>query len=526
MKYVLKADEMKRCDQNTIKGIGIPSMVLMERAALAVCEEITATRKKINKALIVAGMGNNGGDGLAVGRLLALQGAQVTFYMAGSHEKMSEETKKQALILKNLGISIQSKLEDMEYDMVVDALFGVGLSREIQGDFAEIVLKINRYRQQGAFICSVDIPSGICADTGKILGCGVRADLTVTFGFVKRGHLLYPGKSYAGMLKVKDIGILKESFFGEKPQAFCYEAADIPKLLPVRAEDGNKGTFGKALLIAGSYDMSGACILCAKAVLRAGAGMVKIITPACNRQIIQIALPEAMLYTFGEMPCREKVEEAFDWADVAVAGPGMGTDESARMLMEYVLEQKKIPVVIDADGLNLLAAHKELEILAADGAGEKLILTPHPGELGRLLKTGKEEYLRQREQLVVKLAEKFGCTVAAKDAVTLVVQAGRREIYINTSGNDGMAAAGSGDVLAGIIGGLLAQRMEVFKAVCAGSYLHGVAGDKAAVWMGHYGMTATDIINAFTNITNIAVRRGPVGNKNENREQDTGEFES
>ena len=214
----------------------------------------------------------------------------------------------------------------------------------------------------------------------------------------RSGHLLYPGKKYTGMLKVKDIGIPKEAFFGKKPQAFCYESQDIPMILPVRALDGNKGTFGKVILIAGSRDMSGACLLCAKAVLRAGAGMVKIITPACNREIVQIALPEAMLYTFEETPCREKLWEAFSWADVAVAGPGMGTDENARMLMEYVLEQNRIPTVIDADGLNLLAAHKELEKHAENGAGKNLILTPHPGELGRLLKTGKEEYRREREQ--------------------------------------------------------------------------------------------------------------------------------
>ncbi len=512
MKYVLKADEMKMCDQNTIKRVGLPSMALMERAALAVCEEIAATEQKMDKALVVAGVGNNGGDGLAAGRLLALQGVQVTFYMAGSPEKMSEETKKQVFILKNLGISIQSKLDDAEYDMVVDALFGIGLSREVQGDYAEIIQKINRYRQQGAFICCVDIPSGICADTGKILGCGVQADLTVTFGFIKRGHLLYPGKKYTGMLKVKDIGIPKEAFFGKKPQAFCYESQDIPMILPVRALDGNKGTFGKVILIAGSRDMSGACLLCAKAVLRAGAGMVKIITPACNREIVQIALPEAMLYTFEETPCREKLWEAFSWADVAVAGPGMGTDENARMLMEYVLEQNRIPTVIDADGLNLLAAHKELEKHAENGAGKNLILTPHPGELVRLLKTGKEEYRREREQLVLKLAGKFGCTVAAKDAATLVAQAGRKEIYINTSGNDGMAAAGSGDVLAGIIGGLLAQGMKAFEAACAGVYLHGAAGNKAAEWMGHYGMTATDIIDAFAKITNITVGKEQVKN--------------
>lgn len=494
MKYVLKAHEMKAYDRDTSERIGIPSMVLMERAALAAAEVITRKGYVPGKVLIAAGCGNNGGDGLAIGRLLALQGAEVTFWVAGDQAKMSAETKAQAAILKNLGFSIQSNFERKEYDMVIDALFGIGLSRNVEGVYYDAIESINACRRKGAVILSVDIPSGVCADTGRILGNAVRADLTVTFAFIKRGHLLYPGREYTGERIVKDIGIHKQSFGKEPPGAFCYERSDVSKLLPQRRPDGNKGTFGKVLLVAGSRDMAGACILCGSSILKTGAGMVKIITPSCNREIVQNAVPEAMLYTFDEAPDKKMVQKSLDWADVIVAGPGMGTDQNAYLLLKDILEEGREPVVLDADAFNLLAAHEKLRMLAAEYGAGKMVLTPHPGELVRLAAASMEEYQKRREELVYMLAKEFGCVVAAKDAATMVAQAGRRELYINTSGNDAMAGAGSGDVLAGVIGGLLAQKKEVFDAACLGVYLHGLAGEEASFKEGRYGTTASDII--------------------------------
>lgn len=494
MKYILKAHEMKEYDRDTSERIGIPSMVLMERAALAVVDAALEKRQRPKNVLVVAGTGNNGGDGLAVGRLLALKGAEVTFFMPGMPEKMSVETKAQAFILKNLGFSIQSKLEVKEYDMVIDALFGIGLSRDVEGEYLRAIEKINDCGRRGAFVCSVDIPSGICADTGRVLGKGVRADLTVTFAFAKRGQLLYPGKEYTGKLAVKDIGITEKSFVRGKPDAFCYEKSDVERLLPRRRPDGNKGTFGKVLLIGGSYDMSGACILCGNSILRCGAGMVKIITPSCNREIIQTTFPEAMLYTFDDTPDLKQVQRSVEWADVIVAGPGMGTGKNAALLTEYVLRQSKCPMVLDADAINLIAANEKVRILAAEYEPGKLILTPHPGELMRLMGRGMEEYYDNREKIISELAIEFSCIIAAKDAATMVVQAGRKEVYINTSGNDGMACAGSGDVLAGMIGGLLAQKADVFEGVCLGVYLHGIAGEEASAKIGRRAVLASDII--------------------------------
>lgn len=494
MNYILKAHEMKEYDRDTSERIGIPSMVLMERAALSVVDAVLKNRQLPGKVLVAAGAGNNGGDGLAVGRLLALKGSEVTFFMAGAPEKMSEETKAQASIIKNLGFSIQSKLEVKEYDMVIDALFGIGLSRDVEGEYLKAIEKINDCGHRGAFICAVDIPSGICTDTGRILGGAVRADMTVTFAFAKRGHLLYPGREYTGKLVVKDIGITQQSFRRGEPEAFCYERRDVERLFPKRRPDGNKGTFGKVLLLAGSHDMGGACILCGSSILRTGAGMVKIITPSCNREIVQQTFPEAMLYTFEEMPDLKQVRSSMDWADVIVAGPGMGTGQNAGLLIEYVLREGKCPMVLDADALNLIAAHGELRMLAAAYESGKLILTPHPGELVRLAKTDMEEYHKQREGILSELAGELGCIIIGKDAVTITVQAGRKEVYINTSGNDGMATAGSGDVLAGMIGGLLAQKADAFDAACLGVYLHGLAGEEASLKNGRRSVVASDLI--------------------------------
>ena len=277
----------------------------------------------------------------------------------------------------------------------------------------------------------------------------------------------------------------------------------MPDLLPRRNPAGNKGTFGKVLLIAGSRDMSGACTLSGTGVLRAGAGMVKIITPDCNREIIQTTLPEAMLYTFQGTPDKSRVEKALAWADVLVAGPGLGQDEIAFRLMEQVMENKNLPMVIDADGLNLISAQNRLKNLLALRPPRTTILTPHPGELVRLMGTDMEGYRADREGLARRLAEKSGCIVAAKDAVTMVTGPGRKEIYMNTSGNDGMACAGSGDVLAGITGGLLAQGMECFEGACLGVYLHGLAGDEASRRKGRFGMTASDIAKALPGVMHI-----------------------
>lgn len=500
MKYAVTAAEMKLYDQKTISEIGIPSLVLMERAALETVRVLLAERKEMKRVLIVAGTGNNGGDGLAVGRMLASLGAKVTFLIAGNWERLSKETALQKDILLNSGFSILRKMENEEYDIVIDALFGIGLSREVEGEYAGWIQTINDMKQRGTYVCSLDIPSGICADTGKVMGCAVRADLTAAFAFAKRGELLYPGREYAGKLVVCDIGIPSVVLENQYPGAAYLEREDAIRKLPERKPDGNKGTFGKVLLIAGRRDMCGACILVGSSAFKAGAGMVKIITPECNREILQSTLPEAMLYSYGDMPETEQLREALEWADVAAVGPGLGMDDAARFMIRYCLENSVIPLVLDADALNLIGLDQELAKLLAHKNGENIVLTPHPGELVRILEIDMEKYQADRMEVIQEALSRYGCILTAKDAVTITAEKNAKELLINTSGNDGMAVAGSGDVLTGIISGLIAQKMSCFEAAGLGVYLHGLAGEEACRSNGRYGMMAMDIVKQLPKV--------------------------
>ncbi|MCM1569544.1 MAG: NAD(P)H-hydrate dehydratase [Roseburia sp.] len=493
MQYLVTAQEMKRYDQNTIEKIGVPGMVLMERAALALRETLMEELGNLSgkRALIVAGMGNNGGDGLALGRLLQEAGCLVEIFCVGSQEKASLQWQEQRRILENYSVAFVSNPAGREYNIIVDALFGVGLDRAVEGVWKEAVKLMNGL---SGLKLAVDMPSGIHSDTGVVLGCAFLADVTVTFGFCKLGLCRYPGREYGGRIKTADIGINERAFFGEEPMFYALDE-EPAALLPHRRADGNKGTFGKALVIAGSRNMAGAAVLAARACCRIGAGMVKVISPEENRVIIQEALPEA-LYGTGE-----ETEPEFAWADVVAIGPGLSKSHRARELLRRSVEETQKPLVIDADALNLLSEDQELseELSCQCGKGRVCILTPHVGELARLLALCMEETPEIRllkEELPVYaglLAERLHCIVAAKDARTFICAEGHK-CCVNLRGNSGMAAAGSGDVLTGVIAGLLAQGMEPFGAACAGAALHGCAGDRAAEKHGEHGCMAGDIV--------------------------------
>lgn len=485
MKYLVTSEEMKKYDNNTIEKIGIPGMVLMERAALAVSEEITKRFREKNAAeisvLVLAGVGNNGGDGLALARLLTEKGIRTDVWCVGNEDKASGQWKQQREILRHYSVSMSSKAPDSEYTILVDALFGVGLSREVGGEYAKA---IENFNQRRGYRIAVDVPSGLNADTGRVSGCAVKADLTVTFGFCKRGLVLYPGCEYAGEVVTADIGITERSFFGEAPDMFYYDEP-VRNLLPARAPDGNKGTFGKVLLVAGSVNMAGAAVLAAKAAYRAGAGMVKVITPSQNRVILQETVPEALSGT------AEDLRESLKWADAVAVGPGIGKSEEAKECLEIVVSESRLPLLIDADGLNLLAEDGKLQNVLSAREGN-VILTPHVGELSRL--TG-ESIASLKEDLAFyakQVAERFHAVVAAKDARTFIC-AEHSATCVNVRGNSGMATAGSGDVLAGVIAGLLAQRMKPFGAASVGVYVHALAGEYAAESLGEYAVMAGDI---------------------------------
>lgn len=495
MRYIVTSKEMKEYDSYTIEQIGIPSLLLMERAAMEMTAVLMRKVSPGSRVIVFAGTGNNGGDALAVGRLLAQKGAKVDFFMPGERTKTTLETRKQLKILENSGFSIHSNLENTEYDIVIDGLFGIGLKRNIEGVYLQAVTEINELKEAGAFVAAVDIPSGISADTGEVMGDAVNADITVSFGYAKAGHYLYPGRQYTGELFVRDIGLAKDALKHQTPSYFTFSDKEIGELLPERNPAGNKGTFGKVLVFAGSVNMCGAALLCAKSVLRAGAGMVKIIAPEQNRVIIQTALPEAMLFTYGKRIDTKALKEAADWADVLVCGPGIGRSEQAAYLLHKLFAWKDKFVVLDADALNLISERKELKEEVLQYEKGHIIMTPHPGEFVRLSRISMEEYLSDRREALKNLAEEYGCVIVGKDAVTMVAAADYgKMLYMNTTGNDGMATAGSGDVLAGIIGGLWAQGMAGFSAACTGVLIHGVAGDKAAERKGRYGTTASDIV--------------------------------
>lgn len=515
IKYLVSAEEMRKFDNYTIDEIGIPGMVLMERAALSVVDGMKTAITDLTKKsiLVICGVGNNGGDGLAVARLLCDLNCKVDVVLVGSEDKCSEQTARQLAILKKYvqlypNVNLYNN-ENMlpfsmcrEYSIIVDALFGVGLSRDITGEYLKWIEAVN---VSDAYVVAVDVPSGINADDGRCMGAAVKADLTVTFAFAKRGLYLLPGKEYAGKILCADIGITDKSFNGSKPQCFAYSDA----FLPARDTYGNKGTFGKLLVIAGSKDMCGACILCAKAAYRVGAGMVKIITVEDNREIIQSTFPEAMLLTYGAEGCSEaELSASLSWADGIVIGPGMGQSDICGNIFEYVLAHADNTVILDADALNILSGRKDLQRLVKERKlrfpNSITVITPHQGELSRL--TGKTiPELKTAPVLnATETANMLDCIVVNKDAITVVCDT-NGEFYINTSGNCGMATAGSGDVLAGILGGILVQKQNgcknTLESVAECVYLHGYAGDLAAKRVGEHAMLAGDIINSLKEIS-------------------------
>lgn len=497
MEYLVTAAEMKRYDTITSEHFKVPSIVLMERAALACLQVITDRQAQLEKAfagsgmapgrrvLVVAGCGNNGGDGFALGRLLMQEGFFVDFVLAGEETGATQQTALQLESVRAYGGKIGRSLPDAEYDIIIDALFGVGLTREIGGFYRECVEYING---RNAFVLSVDIPSGIHADSGAVMGAAVYADITVTFGFRKLGVFLYPGARHAGKVLCFPIGITQDSFLDQLPSFFTF-TGPVKELMPGRIADGNKGTFGKVALLAGSEGMAGAAVLCAEGAFAAGCGMVKVVGPAANRPVLHQALPEAMV--------TEQIGEAAAWADVIAAGPGLSTKEKAKEQLACVLEETDCPLILDADAINLLSEDRALldSLIGRQqkpAAGRKLALTPHPGELARLSGCSTKEVAADPVRFLREWADRLQAVILCKGARTFVTSPKGR-IYVNGSGNSGMATAGSGDVLTGMIAALAAQESSLFDAVCVGVYLHGLAGDRAAHCKSEYSMKAGDI---------------------------------
>lgn len=527
MQYIADAREAKEIDGISIQKIGIPSFVFMERAALKVADCVAGfADKEKDSILVVCGMGNNGGDGVAAGRILMEQGFEVVIALLGDEKNASEEMKQQLFIARNLSVPVITDPVIAEYTIIIDAIFGIGLSRDIKGDFAGVIAEIN---EAAATVVSIDIPSGIDASTGKVLGTAVQADYTVTFGVNKRGLILFPGTLYTGKVFVEDIGFPRSAVEEAAPAVFSYEREDIAKLFPKRITRSNKGSYGSTLIIAGSKQISGAAYFAAAAAYRMGSGLVKVFTHENNRLMLQTKLPEALLTTYQgterlpetymddtfydeeeDVPFLEQdsekeesavfvkqLQNELSRASSVVIGPGLGTSRMAELLLHEVLKITNIPVLIDADGLNLLSRFPEY--FNEDGRiqlSDNFVLTPHLKEMSRLIGNEVEEI----QENLINTACRYtkGATLVLKDART-VVSDGMR-IYLNQSGNNALAKGGSGDVLSGMIGGLLARGMEPFRAAALGVYLHGLTAEEYVKEGSFSTMLASDILEELAKI--------------------------
>ena len=501
MEYIVDSDKMKSIDKYTMEVIKIPPLVLMERAALEIAKKVKLYIEKEDRILVVCGPGNNGADGVAAGRILFLQGYHVAILLTFERENCSEQMKTQLTIAQNLGISIDNSNTICEYNIIIDALFGIGLSKPIGGKLADLIQEIN---ESNLRVFSVDMPSGISADTGRIMNTAVKTDYTITFGYMKQGLLLYPGADFAGNISVVDIGFPAVALDSVKPDTFYYSTKDL-SLLPKRLKHGHKGTFGKVLVIAGSEGMSGAAYLSAKACLKTGAGMVKVFSASSNRSIVQTLLPEAL---FASYDTEDNILSAIGWADVIVIGPGLGLSNKAEKLLDEVIKpQVKADLIIDADAINILA--NRLDAGGNLSINERIdrlssilpttsILTPHPMELSRLLGLPMDYISDNIFDIVKQCSYNNELVYVLKNARTIVAYSSKK--YINISGNNGMATAGSGDVLTGIIAGLMAQGMKAFEAATLAVYIHGLAGDLAATKIGEYSLMAGDIVNSISDV--------------------------
>lgn len=532
MQYLVTADKMKTCDRNTTEHFGIPSIVLMERAALAVAARISEWRSAIRtqrayNVLIVSGHGGNGGDGIAIGRILYQHGYRVQIALVDDKDTnpdtVSEKKSATAYgIPMDTFSNVRANKSQMEWDIIVDAVLGIGCTHDVEGEYAEAVMYINeckKIKDESTLVVAVDIPSGIDTDTGSIHKLAVRADMTVTFNFAKIGQLLYPGTEYCGQLFVEDVGITVDGFMGNLPEYFFFDE-DPEELLPRRVGDGNKGTFGKVLIIAGNDKVSGACLLSTQAALHTGAGMVKVISTLANVEVIKQNIPEAMFDSYANIETDDNINkieniliENMKWASTIVIGPGMGTGLISKNIVRIVLEKFDKYLVLDADALNIIAEDIEIRELArkySKSGDKQMIITPHVAEFSRLYSSAfpnadKKSYgvYDVKENILewpLRLAEYLQCSVICKDARSVVADVNKKQMYVNISGNSGMATAGSGDVLAGVLGALLARRMGGFQTACIGTYIHGLAGNRAASRVGEYYMTASDIIKELANV--------------------------
>lgn len=500
---IVTGKQMKEIDRTAIEDFKIPGLKLMETAGQKVYDVILEEIKDLKSAevTVLCGAGNNGGDGYVIARKLHSSFIHTKVYSTVDITKLSGDAKVNYLELIKLGVTVEEisgmNFEKLERDVlnsavVVDAILGTGINRDIDEKTKDIIAFANVNSKK---IISVDIPSGVGAADGKIYGTAIRAYKTVTFQLPKLGCVIYPGAEFTGALVVTDIGIPEDVIFSKASNYFLIDESYVKMMIRKRKKNIHKGTCGTLLIIAGSKGMAGAAILCARAALRSGAGLVKMAVPPALNDIIQISVPEAVCISLWDEDNEQNELKNLDIlyqsacdSDAVIIGPGLGKSPCILKVIKKIIGECQLPVIIDADGINALQG--ALDILKK--AKASIVLTPHPGEMGRLVGCPAKEINENRIDLPQRYAVEWGISLVLKGAAT-VVASRDRSLFINTSGNPGMATGGSGDVLSGIIASLAAQGIYYDDAARAGVYLHGRAGDIMAEKVGEYGLIASDL---------------------------------
>lgn len=509
MLKILSGKQMREIDRKAIEELKIPGIILMENAGRSVCEQvieiIDSTKNEINSVLVICGKGNNGGDGFVAARHLIENNIQTTVISIAMKDNLSASALINHNILEHFAEIIYfeeiglDKLRNMvsESGIIIDAILGTGLNSPVKGNIKDIINSVNEYAED--FIVAVDIPSGINSDTGEIMDVAIVADYTITFHAIKSGLVNYPGAKYSGETIVSPIGIPEFLTEGADFNSRLITENYIHNTLPIRQESSHKGTFGKVFNVAGSAGMTGAAYLCALSSLKAGAGYSILAAPQSIVPIISSMTPEIVYVSLDETDEKAVSERALDKAleksrdaDIYLIGPGLGTDKSTIEFVSQFIQQltdRGKSIIADADALNCLALRENNFYLQSNS-----LITPHPKELSRLMNIPVEEILKDRIKYARIAAEKFNTIVVLKGAHTVIAEP-NGNIYINPTGNSGLATAGSGDVLSGMIAGFAAQGLNLKDAAIVGVYLHGLTGDIAAKELTEYSLTAAELLN-------------------------------
>ena len=497
---LVTAAEMRAIDREAIDRFAIPGLDLMERAGAAVSRAARSLLPPGGRVLVLCGAGNNGGDGYVAARLLLAAAVPVRAVAVAPRERLQGDALAACVAAAGAGVPIDDAgpVEASAGDLIVDALLGTGLTRAPDGAFADAIHRVAAARAAGARVLAVDVPSGLSADTGRPLGPCVRADRTVTFAFVKRGLVLHPGPDYAGEVELAEIGIPREAASSVPVGCELLTEDEARALVPPRPIDAHKGTAGRVLVVAGSQGKSGAAHLALCGALRGGAGLV---TLAARAEVLPLALagrPEAMSVVLpGSGPLGpddlEPLVAAAQGVDAITVGPGIPRGSGTGALIGSLLRRAGIPAVLDADALNALA--EDPGQLSA-GFPVPTVLTPHPGEMARLVGGTVASVQEDRIGLAVARSRAWRCVIVLKGARTVVAAPDQPPAVIPT-GNPGMASGGTGDVLAGLVGAMLAARLTPFDAARAAAFVHGLAGDLAAARVGQRGLLALDLVDAL-----------------------------